>query len=474
MLFTGLHAGVRAELSRESISLGETVILRLHVEGGDAQEPIISKLCNTKVISTSRSNNMQIINGSVTKAQVLSYSFAPTASCTIDPISVMVDAKQEQTQALSLHVKPMSITKDSPFILTMQAEKSDVYVGEPLKVTIKLKQRKNAQAVDSKFAPPELKNFWIKAQQQSKRYEEGEYHVTEITYIMAAQKSGQQHIGRAQLQIAQRTRSRDAWGQWFPQLQWRSFFTNELDINVKALPQGINLVGDFKISATLDKTQAAANDAVNLTLRIVGAGNIEDIGSLKPFIDGVNIFEEDATIQSSLKDARYQGLWQQKMAFVSQDDYTIPSIEVKYFDPQSQSVKSMKTEALHVKIKGNAPKKEETLNIERSLDEKEVAIETRVVTQESYLWVMTLVGGFILGIASMLIPWKRLKKEDDTLNTLNMRDEKSILNFLLNHIADAEVSAMVHLLEQKLYEGKSVTIDKKQLKNILKRYKVSP
>lgn len=473
-LYTGLYAGVKAELSRDSISLGETVILRLHVDGENIEEPAISKLCDSKIISTSRSTNMQIINGSYTKEQVLSYSFTPMATCKIEPIAVKIDGKYESTDPLNVTVNALAITKDSPFILTMEAEKSTVYVGEPLKVTINLKQRHNAEAVDSKFAPPELKNFWIKEQQQGRRFEEGDYTVTKVIYIMAAQKSGKQHIDRTQLQVAQRTHSRDAWGQWFPQLQWRSFFSNELDIDVKPLPEGINLVGDFNITATLDKNEAAANDAVNLTLRVSGSGNFEDIGSLKPFIDGVSVFEEDASTKAFIENGVYRGVWQQKMAFVSEHDYTIPPIALKYLDPESQTIKTVTTQALHVKIKGAPQKTQEPLKIERSSDDQPLqALEENTSIHSatpSYLWIISLVGGVVLGILIMLIPWKNLRRDKEFSTALNVRDDKSVLNFLLNFIDDPEVSDMVKQLEAKLYEGKSITIDKKQLKVLLKRY----
>jgi hypothetical protein len=471
-LYSGLYAGVKAELSRDSVSLGETVILRLHVDAQSVEEPVISKICGVKVLSSSHSTNMQIVNGNYTKTQLFSYSFNPMATCKIEPISIKIDGKEEFTQELNLTVKPMSITKDSPFVLDMESEKASVYVGEPFKLTIKLKQRHNTEAVDSKFAAPEFKNFWIKAQEQGKRYKEGDYSVTEVTYIVAAQKSGVQHIGRSHLQIAQRTHSRDAWGQWFPQLQWRSFFSNELDIQVKALPQGVNLVGDFKVIAQLDKNEVAPNDAVNLTLQLSGNGNFEDVKSLKPFIDGVNIFEEDAKTQGSIKNGSYQGIWQQKMAFVSEHNYTIPPIELKYFNPETKNIVTISTKPLHVKIKGKVLKEEKALKIERSDEQNNVQKIETSSSEPTYLWIISLIFGVAIGILIMLIPWKRFQKEGDTLNSVNIRDEKSVLNFLLNYIDDTEAFEMVKLLEAKIYEGKSVTIDKKQLKILLKRLHV--
>ena len=473
--FGTLNASVRAELTRDNINMGDTVILRLHVDGNNIKEPSISQICNTKVLSTAQSTNMEFINGNYTKEQMFSYSFAPTASCTIEPITVNIDGRDEKTQALSLHVGQARITKNTPFILSMESEKQSVYVGEAFKVKIKIKQKNNAQAIDSKFAPPELKNFWIKTQKQGNRYREGNYIVTDVDYIVAAQKSGTLHIGRAKLQIANRTHSRDPWGSFFPQLQWRNYFSNELDIDVKPLPQGVNLVGDFQISASLDKNESAPNDAVNLTLKITGNGNFEDIGSLKPFVDGVNIFEEDATTNSQLLNGKYVAIWQQKMAFVSEHDYTIPPIELKYFNPQTKNIVTISTKPLHVKIKGKSAKKEKALKIQRSVDENEIpkvqTAQESVGSQPAYLWIVALVAGIIIGVLIMLVPWRRLRKDDDSALHVSIRDEKSVLNFLLNHMQDRDVAEMVKLLEAKIYEGKSVVIDKKELKSLLKRYK---
>ncbi len=474
MLYGTLNASVRAELTRNNVNMGDTVILRLHVSGDNIQEPAISKLCDTKVLSTAHSTNMIYDNGKYTKNQMFSYSFAPTASCTIEPISVNIDGVDEQTEPLKLTVSQMKITKDTPFILNMISEKKSAYVGEPIRLILKIKQKKNAQAVDSKFIKPELKNFWIKGQEELKRYQEGEYAVTEIVYIVAAQKSGKLHVGHAQLQIAKRVHSRDAWGSFFAQLQWSNFFSNELDIDIKELPDNINIVGDFKISASLDKLEAAPNDAVNLTLKISGSGNFEDIKSLKPFVDGVNIFEEDATVEAQVVNGKYRGIWQQKMAFVSEHDYTIPPIELKYFNPETKNIVTISTKALHVKIKGKAKSEEKPVKIERSSEDKEpLKVHTTVQNQQpSYLWILTLIGGIILGVLIMLVPWKRFKKEDDNFNSVNIKDEKSVLNFLLNHIDDKEAFEMVKLLEAKLYEGKSVVIDKKHLKGLVKRLHV--
>ncbi len=470
-----MHAGVTAQVDHSSVVLGERVVLNLNISGDDFEEPVLDKICGSDILSTSRSTNMQIINGSYSKTQMISYTFMPTASCTIDPIAVKVDGKYESSDALKVTVKPAGALKDAPFILTMESEKPSVYVGEPFKVTITLKQRHNAEAVDSKFAPPELKNFWIKEQQQGRRFEEGDYSVTKVVYVVAAQKSGPQQIGRAQLQVATRSHSRDAWGQWFPQLQWRSFFSNELSLDVKALPQGVNLVGDFAITAELDKKEVNAGEPVNLTLKISGKGNFEDIGSLKPSIPNVNIFEEDATTKGYIEQDVYRGTWQQKMAFVADGDFTIPPIELRYFDTASEQIKTVKTGALHVTVRGGGMKKaQQELKISRASDNEKADHEASapVAGMSKMAVAAATAGGFLGGILIMLLPWRRLRlgRAKEGSERVSSSDHRAALAALMRHLDDPEAAAMVGKLEANLYEGAGETIDKKALKALLKRY----
>ena len=469
LLFTtlflyNLHAEVRATLNTEVLRLGDTAVLTIQASGEEVQMPQIDTLCGVDVLSTSRATNVQVINGNYSNFQKFSYTFEPTHDCTIEPIAVKIGDKYESTDPLTLKVKQIKTEKDAPFILTMQTDKKEVYVGEPFKLIVTLKQRYDAEAVDSKFTPPKLQNFWIKEQKQSQRTQEGEYGVVRLVYIVAAQKSGKLHIGRGKLQVAQRSHARDAWGQWFPQLQWRSFYTNELDIDVKPLPQGVTLVGDFHIDATVDNDSVDANQAVNLTITVDGEGNFEDIGSLKPHIEGVNIFDEEPTIK---------GKFVQKMAIVANEDFTIPPITLTYFDLKTKQVKTISTKPLHVSVKHSKKTKSEPVEIERAKSETPTVANAAKNGGEhsSFALIAAFAVGVSFGALLLLIPWKKIVRQEKRTHKVSIKDERAVLNLLMRHIEeDEEVRSTVRKLEQRLYEGKSVDIDKKALKALVAKY----
>lgn len=158
----GVYAEVIAKVDYKTVESGEMVTYSLSISGEEITRPNIKRLCDSDVISTSSQTSMQIINGNISKNYVLSYKFVPQKSCTIEPVEVEVDGKIESSNSLEIKVVPVSGTKDLDFVLKLQSDKKELFVGETFDMTLTFKQRKNAEAVDSKFTSPELKGFWVK------------------------------------------------------------------------------------------------------------------------------------------------------------------------------------------------------------------------------------------------------------------------------------------------------------------------
>ena len=466
-----LFAGIKATVDDTRITVGDTVTYTVSVSGQNIEKPVLNELCGQKIQSTSQGTSMQMVGNKFTKEYTFSYQFSPLKDCTIDALTLKVDGKEETAEAIDIRVVPMTITKDSPFILAMRSEQQQVRVGEPFKVVITFKQRRGSNAVDSKFEAPQIKNFWLKEQAQSRRFEEGEYSVTHLTYILAAQKPGKLTIDPAQLKIATRSASKDAWGQWLPKLKWRTYFSNSVDMEVLPLPEGVDLVGDFNIEAKADMTEIEPNQAVNVMLRVSGSGNFEDIDSLKPLIPGVSVFDEEAEVNGFFEQGDYKGSWSQKLAFVSDRSFTIPSVELRYFDTKSQSVKTVRTEPINVKVNGTTEvQQKQALTIERPAvaDEATEAVQPFARGSWEIPMAIGVAIGLLIAISVMLIPWERLKRKGRE-DAVSLKDHKAVLMRLMPHRHDPEVAEMIEKLESSLYAGASETIDKKQLRTLMKR-----
>jgi hypothetical protein len=456
-----LNASVSASVDSQKVELGEMITLMLKLDGEDIKKPDILSICGEDVISTGSQTSIEMSNGAYNKTNILTFKFLPQKSCTIEPIAVEIDGKTEYTKEINIEVTKQKITKDSKYILSLESSKDEVYIGESFDVTLLFKQRSNTNAVDSKFTPPNLNGFWVKNETQPERYTEGEYTVTKVVYKLSAQREGDLKVSPAQIKIASRVNAQDSWGYLIPKVKWRTYFSNELDIKVKKAPNGVDLVGYFEITSSVDKTSIEKGEAVNLNIKLIGDGNLEDITSLKPDVEGVSVFDEKAVIQNNTLS--------QKIAFVSDKSFVIPSIELKCFNPNTQEIKTIKTKEYKIDVKGSE-NIEQKLNIKREDGATEIESDVKTSGKMSVVWgVFIFVVGFISGVFVMILRKVSFSKDEK----FDIKDEKKLLVKLLEHKNDPEVKDIIEKLEANIYSGKKEILDKKHLKEVLKRLKIS-
>jgi len=456
-----LFAGVKSSVDNHLVTLGEGVTYTLTLSGDKIEEPNIDQLCGEDILSTSSQTSVTILNGKYSKNYILSYRFMPTKNCTINPKKVVIDGKTHQTKKIK--IKVVATKKDADFILNLSTKKKDLYVGEEFDLSLTFKQKIGSNAVDSKFETPKFKGFWLKSQSKVKRHKDGEFSVTKIIYHLAPQRVGKLSLGRVKLDVASRVNGRDVWGSFIPNIKWRSYFSNLLTLNIKPIPDGANLIGNFSIDAKVDKTKIEINQAVNLSIKIKGEGNLEDIDSFSPKIVGANIFNEKPIVKN--------GIFIQKMAIVSDSSFTIPSFKLKYYDKKTKTVKTIKTKEIKIEVLG-VPKSKELVmkkaqEIKPDIKEKQVVVE-KLVISKTYI-ILAFIVGLLLGVVLMSLK-KGIRFEKK--QTLNLKDTKLLMIKLLPFREDKEVQEIVDALERNLYGGDDTKVDKKLLKTIIKKYKI--
>jgi hypothetical protein len=289
-----------------------------------------------------------------------------------------------------------------------------------------------------------------------------------MSYTLAPQREGNLTITPAQLKIATRANTRDMWGSFMPQVKWKSYYSNSVTITAKSLPNNAKLVGNFTISAVADKQEIAPNEAVNVTVSVQGDGNLEDIESFKPYIEGVNVFDEKIEIHGNTLT--------QKLAFVSDRDFTIPPFKLAFYNLKTKRVEQIRTKAIHIKVKG-AKEENMALKVQKSKEEP-LHIQKADARSEvehgsvNYIWlIVTFIFGMVAGAALMikkpLLFTKQSKK-------FTIKNEKLLLLKLLPYRdEDVDVKKIVDALEANLYTNTKEKIDKKLLKEVLKRYDIS-
>ncbi|MDQ7043470.1 MAG: BatD family protein [Sulfurimonas sp.] len=464
LFLSGLHASVTATITPKDVFAGDSVTYELSITGSDIKKPIISDICGNNVTATSSQTSITAINGEYKKSYQLSYQFTPKKSCTVESVSVQIDGETQHSNSVELTVLPRTQNKNADFILEFESSAKELYVGEPFSLTLLLKQKRGVQVVDSKFIAPEFKGFWIKSESEPQRTQDGEYVTTKLVYELAPQREGNLSIEAAELKVAHRV-SASRFTMMSPQVRWRTYYSNEVSINVKGLPSGVSIIGDFSIRASVDKKEVNPNEAVNLKLEIVGKGNFEDIESFKPFIADVNVFDEKIKLsKNSLT---------QKIVFVSDRDFVIEPFKLKYFDLKTKKVKTIYTEPIEIKVKGHLAKKELSITRDEESSPQVSKVDKVVLVEKNntaYLSLAFLLG-VVIGIGLMLLRGKiSLKKS----KTFDMKDEKVLLIKLMPYKdSDKDVQELVNVLENNIYAKEKVSVDKKMLKEVLKKYDIS-
>ena len=460
-----VFATVTAKVEPRDIYAGDSATYSVIITGSNVKKPELLSICGNDITASSSQTSIVSINGSYKKSYTLSYQFTPKKDCTIAPTEVEIDSKKEFSNSVKVTIKPRTQDLKADFILSFIVPKKEFYIGEPFELTLLLKQHRGVQAVDSKYIAPEFKGFWVKSEEEAQRVKEGDFTITKVVYKLAAQREGTLHIEPAALKIAQRTGVNN-WGSFRPQVKWRTYYSNSIDIKSKALPQGVKIVGDFILDATVQKRSVNPNEPVNVKIKVQGEGNLEDIESFKPYLASVNIFDEKIVINKNTLT--------QKLVFVGDSNFTIPSFTLKYFDLKSDKIRILKTDPIHVTVRGNTLKKE--LKITRDEPSVEVvkADDTKTVTAENnnYLYIaFAFFVGLIIGIFIMIL--KGAKGSSKTLK-IDMKNEKMLLIKLLPFKdIDSDVSRLVEVLENNIYSKEKQNLDKKLLKEMIKKHDIS-
>lgn len=339
-------------------------------------------------------------------------------------------------------------------VIKLSSDKDNVYVGEPFEVTLVLKQKKSAQILDSKFTPPEFDGFWVKGESKPKTSDDGKFTIITRKYTIAPQHFGVLQINKAKIQIATRSSSRDVWGSWVQNIRWHTYFSNNLQIIAKALPGSVNLVGDFSLDAQVDKTEINKNEAVKVTLTLKGDGNLEDVKSFKPFIEGVNVFDEKIKLSKKVLT--------QNIAFVSDRDFEIPPFSVQYFNTKTKKIETITTNSIKIRVHGAQQKKE--LHIEHSKEVVDPPVKGGISSFDTFvIFFIGLVIGVLLMLLKSNISFTKEKK-------LSLKDPKVLFVKLLPYKDDKNVQRLLDSIETNVYSDLEVKIDKKLLKECVKKY----
>lgn len=476
--------------AKEVVETGDQFRLIYSVNGQASgfRTPSIKGFSVVSGPNQSQSSRMQIVNGQVSQSVEYTFTYILQASSegtyTIPPASVNVAGKTYQSNSVTIKVvkgntQPQQqgtqqgsapsgeITAKDLFVRAV-ASKTNPYQGEQIIVTYKIYTRVPVSEY-SVTRTPSTAGFWLqdllrdskKLNQFRETIDGQEYVVAEIKKdALFAQKSGTLTIDPLEMdvlaQIQRKVAKRNFNDPFFDSFFNDSFLgntyqnvkktirSNELKINVKPLPENSRPkeftggVGDFNVTASIDREQLKANEALTLRFSISGKGNIKLVE--KPAIVFPPDFEvydprTNDNIVASANGVSGTRNYEYLLIPRNPGKYKIKPITFSYFDLSSQSYKNITTQGFEIDVaKGDGRQGEIVASTDKE-DFKYIGSDIRYIKTgqiklspvNDYLfgsmlfliWVITIPVLFIL----FVIIWrKELKKRS---NIAFMRNKKA-------------------------------------------------
>ena len=475
-------ASVRATVDTVEVVKGNPVTLRIKATGGSAAFPKILMVGDASVTGTrtSSSRNLSMVNGSVTNevSTTKMIQFMPEKDMTIPSYTVNISGKKYKTDTIDIKVVKSNASMGQQgglFSLEMRSNKAKVHVGESFMVTVYFSLRHDVKlSQEVQYTQPNLSDFSVNEGGEQKAYIKGNYQVQEIRYIVTAQKEGNFTLTPAQAKIGVPDGSRrDIFGMTFG-TKWYQNASNNLEVEVLAQSQESDLIGNFTVNATVDTQEAKSNKPVNLTVKIEGKGNLESFEFPKYEIDGVTVYGDEAKVETKVVDGELYSSYMQSFAFISDADFTIPERAFSMLDTEDNTLKNLSVNAYDIKIKSSAKNTTSMVttpsqsvvqtNIPEVTKPKEIIVEKKVEVKSVAWWMLAV--AFVLGaMVTYLLRFipKRSSKP---------YKESEALQLLYGHMSeDAKVEEMVRKLYAKKNGDKSIKIDKKELKEMVERFR---
>jgi len=120
-----------------------------------------------------------------------------------------------------------------------------------------------------------------------------------------------------------------------------------LELDVRPLPEGISISGEYKLVAMVDKKEVDAGQPIRFSLTLEGNGNLESLEFFKLKIPHTTIYSESS-----------KGL-SKNFTIVSDKNYTIPPVTLKYYNALSRSIEFIDTPTFAIEVHSDVPIKTE-------------------------------------------------------------------------------------------------------------------
>ena len=216
------------------------------------------------------------------------------------------------------------------------------------------------------YTAPSINNLFMEeiGRSEGRQTIDGRQYVyTEIRYSVSGVTATEASIGPASIKYVPETRlNLSMFDKMFATMgqEPQTVQSNALTLQVRPVPTAgrpksfYGAVGSgYSVSAVLDREEVEAGDALNLTVKVNGNGNLKPTADLKlPKIAGFKTYDVIATsgVVPSNGELKSYKIFKTVLVPSASGTYTIPALPWSFFDPQLKEYRTIYTNPLSVTV----------------------------------------------------------------------------------------------------------------------------
>lgn len=376
---------VQVSLNRDKIGLDESAIMEVTVSGPaqNLPSPMIPTLSAFEIYSQGRSSNISIINGQVESSVTYRYMLVPqkTGTFPLERIGVVYNNRRYNGNSVELTVVDAGNAPDAladqmedaggdsrDYLLQASVDDDNPYVGQQVTLTLRFLIAVRYYG-SPELAEPKTTGFWTEVIGNKTPYfqtiNNRRYKVIERKYALFPTQAGELTIGQAAItatvadRSAQRRDPFGSFGNLFGRGRDVTVRSKPIKITARSLPMAkrpdsyTGSIGHYQMRVTADKQQVEVNEAVTVTVRIHGTGNIKSVAEpVIPESDDFRVYRSSSNEKAVVQNDEFGGTKTFEEVFIPRrpGNLEVPALTFTYFDPDAGVYKTERSRPIRLKV----------------------------------------------------------------------------------------------------------------------------
>jgi len=454
-----------AKVSKKNLGINQRlqVDFSMNEDGDNFIPPSFEE--NFKIIGgPSQSISTSWINGKKSFLKTYTYFLAPKkkGSFSIGPASIEIKGIVYKTSEIKITVKdavdipkdpndPKYIAKENIHLIA-EVSKSDPYLNEAISVVYKLYVSENIGVSGwEETSKPSYNDFWsqnieVKDLEVKKGKFKGEnynYVVLKKT-LLYPQKTGKLSIKpltlNVNVEVPSKRRDRFFGSMMSMTSVKRTVTAGKRTITVKALPTKdvpdsfSGAVGDFSFDVIATKRNLNISEGLNLEMKVSGNGNLKLFEIPKPEIpSSLEVYEPEHSekIRTSLSGTKGSIIDNYTVVANEAGKYPIGPFTFSFFNPKSNSYKTVKSEKIVISVNNNSPSSQLTqatsenlLNNSKNLEFSSIKLSTNLTPVNKPLFFCSKLFWVVFLLPLLTIPCMILLTKNNIRKKLDIEGSK--------------------------------------------------